>query len=129
MNGPRQSLLNKRLPSLLSLFCVVIAFVAILWTSTNNVLLGSNAAGGSAPHDVRITNITDTQFTVSYTTDASVLGTISYGQTEKLGTLVMDNRDKPAGNPNPYHVHAITVSSLQPSTTYFFSITSGDSIY
>ncbi len=122
-------MMNKRIPSLLSIVFLASALVAIGWISKNALSLAGKAAGGNTPHDIRITNVTDAQFTVSYTTDESVLGTVSYGTDNALGGLGLDDRDKQAGNPSPHHVHFITVTALQPTTAYLFTIISGNGTF
>lgn len=97
------------------------------------VRMGTNFTGRATPlenpENVRITNISDASFTVSYKTQGTVFGSISYGLDENMGTSVGDQRDQQTGNFNPYRIHSITVRNLKPSTKYFFAITSGQNTF
>lgn len=79
------------------------------------------ASADSVPQDVRISNITDTSFTVSWTTAKDVIGYVSWGQSSSLGQLArpVDTSTK--------RVHFVTVKDLTPSTNHFFVINSGGS--
>ncbi|MGH2565047.1 MAG: Ig-like domain-containing protein, partial [Ginsengibacter sp.] len=79
------------------------------------------------PKDVRISNVTNDAFTVSYVTDGSVNGSLSFGQDIKLGNVAFDTRD--IKSPAPHSVHYITVKNLTASTKYLFTIVSADSTF
>lgn len=121
----QQPLLNKRLPSFLGFFFLLLAIGTITWLSRNTILFGTFAAKDNTPKNVRISNITDGSFTVSYVTDANVAGTITFGTTGKMDQVILDDRDTAQNTPNEYTTHYITVKNLSPSTTYTFTITSG----
>lgn len=123
MSALSQRILNKRLPSLFGFLFLLFAVGTIMWLSRNTILFGTKAAADNIPKDVRISNITDTAFTVSYTTDASVLGSIQFGQTGQTNQVALDDRD--TGGSKEHTVHYITVKNLSASTNYTFTITSG----
>lgn len=126
MNTPSQRILNKRLPSLFGFFFLLLAVGTITWLSRNAILFGTKAATDNIPKDVRISNVTDKTFTVSYITDASVLGSIKFGKSEQGGQVALDDRDTAQGTSKEYTVHYISVKNLDPTTTYTFTITSGE---
>lgn len=117
---------QKRLPSVMGLFVMLFAVGTIGWLSRNAILLGTRAATGGVPHNIQISNITDTAFTVSYTTDEKVLGSVAYGTEKTGGAIALDDRDQTTGTPKEYNIHYITVKNLTPSTRYYYIITSGD---
>ncbi len=122
----QDSILNKRLPQSIGFLILAISLTTIGWLSRNAILFGSKAAAANVPKDVKVSNISDSSFTVSYVTDDQEIGTVSFGKDEKFGELALDVRDQTAKTPAPHRIHYITVSQLSPSTLYFFSITSGD---
>lgn len=139
MNNLRQTFWNKRIPPFLGIFALLLSVTTIIWLSSNAISLNSKAAEGGTPKNVQISNITDSSFTISYTTDDAVTGLISYrkdevaptpaegeSEEEKPDQVVFDDRDKQKGEALPYRVHYITVQQLEPGTKYFYSITSGD---
>ncbi len=129
MNRVKNTIWNKKLPSFLGVFFLMFAIGIIAYLSRNAVLFGTKAAASNVPKDVKISNITDTTFTVSYTTDSSVLGSISFGTLGKMDQVALDDRDKPKATPTEHTTHYITVANLAPSTAYTFSITSGSQTF
>lgn len=116
---------NKRIPSLLGLLFLAISIGIVSWFGKNYTQLRSKASVGETPGSVKISNITDTSFTVSYTTQDRVTGVISYGRTAKFGQVGLDDRDRVGGKPSARNVHYITVSGLDPGTKYYFALQSG----
>lgn len=127
MRYARNNIWNKRLPRSLGIVVLLLSLVAIFWLSRNAVLLGSKAAISNVPKNVQISNISSTGFTVSYITDASITGSVSFGLDSKFGKVAFDTRD--ASTPLPHSVHYINITGLSPSKKYFFSIVSGDAIF
>ncbi|OIP41771.1 hypothetical protein AUJ95_02755 [Candidatus Desantisbacteria bacterium CG2_30_40_21] len=62
---------------------------------------------------IRITNVTDKEFTVSWKTLKGT-GSVSYGTTTALGSTTTDNM--------PRDVHFVTVGNLEPDTVYYFNV-------
>lgn len=125
----KDSLWNKRIPTLLGLSMISIGiFVTSVLVQTGVITIGQ-AAPPENPENVRITNITATSFTVSYTTEAKVLGSLSYGTTSDYGSVGFDDRDQRNNTSGSYNLHYITVKNLKPETQYFFAITSGKDTY
>lgn len=115
---------EKRLPTLLGILIIAVGIgITSLLVKTGVVFIG-RASPSEIPENIRITNLSDTAFTVSYTTEAKVLGTISFGKDTTLGSIAIDDRDQ-AGNIGSYQTHHITAGNLKPSTKYLFSINSG----
>ncbi len=129
MNTPSQRILNKRLPSFFGFFFIILAIGTITWLSRNAILFNTKAATDNIPKDVRVSNVTDTTFTVSYITDASVLGSIKFKKSGQTDQVALDDRDTSQGTPKEYMVHYISVKKLTPTTTYTFTITSGEETF
>ncbi len=121
----RKTFWNKRIPSLLGLLFLAMSVGIVSWFGKNYTQLRSKASVGETPGNVQISNITDTSFTVSYTTEESVIGVISYGRDSKLGQAGLDNRDREAGKSSPRQLHYIIITQLDPGTKYYFTILSG----
>ncbi len=122
MNG----FFNKRIPTLLGILAIVIGIGVTSFLTEQGVILIGQASPSDEPKNIQITNITDTSFTVSYTTDGAVFGSLNVGGNSSLGTTVLDDRDKSL---TEHKSHMMTVRSLAPNTSYFFSITSGQDTY
>lgn len=124
MRDRTQPFWNQKLPSLLGLLVLVGSLATIFLLSRNAVLLGTRAATANIPKNIQVSNITDTSFTVSYTTDEKVIGAVAYGSDDKVGNLSQDEREV-TNKATEHKVHSFTIKALKPSTNYFFSVLSG----
>ena len=125
----KNSFWNKRIPTLLGLFIILMSIVATTFLTNSSQLIQTNASNSSQPKDVRITNVTDSSFTVSYSTDSPTSGSLNYGKDKSMGQSALDDRDQKSGNLGNYSVHFITVKTLTPTTKYYFTIISGQQTY
>ncbi len=116
---------DKRIPTLLGVFLIVVGIGITSFLVEKGIIVVGHANPSANPQNIRITNITDTSFTVSYSTDAQVLGSLNYGTGPSLGQTALDDRDQQTGSLTNHTVHSITVRNLSPTSKYYFSITSG----
>lgn len=123
------NVLDKRIPTLLAVIFLIIGVVVTSILVQRRIIIFQNAAPSENPQNVRITNISDIAFTVTYTTDASVIGTISVRKNGQQPQVTLDERDQQSGIPKPYTVHSIFVKNLTPQTPYSFTILSGTTTY
>lgn len=120
---------NQRIPTLLGLLIIIAGIGITTFLANQSTIFRLRANLSDQPKDVRITNITDTSFTVSYTTDGQVPGSLNFGQDKNLGQSALDDRDQQSGNLANYNIHNITVPRLTQQTKYYFTITSGQTSY
>lgn len=125
----RNSLFNKRIPTLFALILIIIGIEILSLLVQHRLFYFSNANPSEVPKDVRITNIFDTSFTVTYTTDATVIGSVSYGKDKNVSQIALDERDQLSGVPTTHTAHSITIRNLDQKTPYYFVIHSGSSSY
>jgi hypothetical protein len=127
------SLWNRRIPTLFGIFLIIIGIAITSYLTQTGAIPFLRAAPTDNPENLRVTNITDTSFSVTYTTQTAVLGSIVLGKNAQEitsgGQVVFDDRDQQSGIPSPHIVHSITVRNLQAKTQYFYSITSGKTRY
>jgi len=121
----KKTIWDKRIPTLLGMLLIVIGVGVTSFLVNKGIILTGHASPTTNPQSVRITNITDNSFTVSYNTDAQVIGSLNYGKDQNLGQTTLDDRDQQTGSLVNHKVHSITVRNLSSVTRYFFSITSG----
>lgn len=98
-----------------------VAFSVYLVSQKTNFF--SKASSSESPQQVKVTNLSDNSFTISWVTGKKVPGFISWGPSEKLGKTTMDDRD--INNPSPRFTHHITLKDLDPKTIYYYKINSG----
>jgi len=120
---------DKRIPTLFGILLITLGIGVTTFLVNQGILFQSNASLTDQPQNVRITNITDSSFTVSYQTESKVIGSLNYGEDQKLGQPALDDRDQQTGNLTSYNIHNITVRNLSPQKKYFFSITSGQETF
>lgn len=123
----KKSLFNVKIPTLLGIIILLAAFATgffMLKRDTSNTQSQNNA-----PKEIFITNISDSEFTVSWITDSETLGYIKYGESTNLNSIVLDDRDQLSGEKHPYVTHFITAKNLKQTKKYYFEIVSGNKTY
>ena len=84
-NSFLEKLLKKQFPTLLGIGILLIALVAgIFLLSSDTSVFSPRATPESTPKKVKITNLTDTGFTISFLTDDNVAGFVKYGPEKEL---------------------------------------------
>lgn len=110
---------------------VILLGVGVITTSflvQKTSILRGFATNSTTPTNIRITNITESSFSVSYTTTDEVIGSLIYGANEQMESAASDVQDA-TGQPANHRTHFFTVTNLQPQTTYYFSVVSGGTTY
>jgi hypothetical protein len=124
----RNSFFNRRIPTLLAILLLLGGLGLTSYLANITPRLTSLASPDETPQDLRVSAVSDSGFTVSYTTSKPVLGSLAYGTSSPTNT-VLDIRDSQSGSPKNYTTHEITVEKLAEKTKYVFSITSGSSTF
>jgi hypothetical protein len=88
----------------------------------------STASESSQPDNITITNISDTSFTFTWTTQLAATGTILVSTTGKSNRIYYDERDS-TGKLGAYTTHSITVRDAAPGGAYSISLLSGGKQY
>ncbi|MEI6404114.1 MAG: fibronectin type III domain-containing protein, partial [Actinomycetota bacterium] len=100
-------------------------------TATVTASLTASATGtasatpvtGLRTRDMRVTNVSEGTFTVSWTTDLATTGAVRWSTASgSPSTIAHDIR----GAATVSTVHSVTVSGLLPATRYLFDVVSGD---
>lgn len=120
------NLFNKRIPTLLGLLTIVIGIGITSFLTRQGIIFTGQASPTDEPANIQIGNVTDSSFTVSYTTEGAVFGSINMGTNSGLGTTILDDRDKTL---TAHKTHTMTANKLTPKTTYYFAIISGENTF
>lgn len=118
----KNQLFNKRIPTILGVGLVLLGVVLATVTVRMQTSLKSNASNSQEPKNVKITNLSDNSFTVTYQTDAVTTSSVSYGSSKQLGNTQPEDI-------NPKNIHSITVEKLNPSTKYYLVVTSDQNTF
>jgi hypothetical protein len=112
-----------RTATLLITFTLVLMIALGAWSlpagSHEPISPGVSLAG--QPLDIRITNVRDAQFTVSWVSSQPEVGQVNYGTSPARGSTAVDDR----GGTTSDDTHQVTIRSLLPQTTYYFDVLSG----
>lgn len=117
----KNQLFNKRIPTIFGIGIIVLGIV--LTTVIVRVQTGLRSSAGSSeePKNVKITNLSDSSFTVTYQTDTSATGSVNYGKSKELGNTQLEDL--------PKNVHSLTAGKLSPDTKYYLVIVSGQNTF
>lgn len=110
---------SAKIPTYLGLFVLVAGVVAGVLLINNRQLFKLRAAESVKPKNIRISNISDDSFTVTWTTDNKAWDSVRYWEE---GSIL---KNESAGNiREKRYIHSINISGLKPATNYFFIIES-----
>ncbi len=113
------------IPTILGILVAVGGLIAGVFLLNKPLRSLVGASPEETPREVKITNISDAGFVVSWVTDKSTSGYIQYN-----GELVVsDDRDQEKGEIGNYFTHLVTVRGLKPATKYSFRIGSKGDLY
>jgi hypothetical protein len=123
----KKSFFQKRIPTLIGLGILVIALVAGTFLfSQGTGVFAPRATPQTTPKKIRVTNLTDSGFSVSFLTDESTVGHVKYGDDlKKINSQASDDRDQLSGTIDEYKLHHVTVRGLEPNSTYYYTLGTG----
>lgn len=124
-----QNVLDKKILTALGIILVLLAIPLTTFILKNQTTLKSRASNSEEPKNVKITNISDKSFTITYQTDLPSTGSISYGEDKRLGESELEDVDKEKGSLSPKKIHSISAKKLKPSTKYYLTIISGPNTF
>jgi len=110
---------KNNIPTLLGIVLLVFGLAAGILLVQNRQIFRLGTAPQASPKDIRITNITDSSFTISWATDKETGGFILWGETENSLTKTELNEIGEISD-----THSVTVQGLFPDKTYYFEISS-----
>lgn len=125
--NPKKSFFAKRIPTLVGLGVLVVALIAgTLLFGQGTGVFAPRATPQTTPKKIRVTNLTDSGFTVSFLTDESTVGHVKYGtDPKKISSQASDDRDQLSGTVGKYNIHHITIRGLEPNSLYYYNLGTG----
>ncbi|MBI2613851.1 MAG: hypothetical protein HYW62_03685 [Candidatus Levybacteria bacterium] len=118
----KNQLLNKRIPTIFVVGLILLGIVLTTLIVRMQTNLKSNASNSEEPKNVKITNLSDKSFTITYQTQALTTGSVSYGNSKQLGNTEVEDL-------NPKNIHSISIQKLDPSTRYYLVVISGQNTF
>ena len=122
---------KKRIPTILGLLILFVALISgVLLFGQGTGVFAPRATPETTPKNIRISNVTDKTFTISFFTDESTVAFVKYGEdAKKLDKQASDDRDQLSGVVKDYRLHHVTVRSLAPGKNYFYVLGTGSSSF
>lgn len=110
---------KNTIPTILGVLFLIAGVVVGAFLLNSRQIFKLGASGDTAPKDVRVSNIDDSGFTVSWITDKEVSGYILWGTSRSVVTNIQNE-----GADSKSFTHFVTVSGLDPGKSYYYKINS-----
>lgn len=122
-----KSVMQKKIPTILGLIILIGALVAgLLFFGEGTGVFSPRATPQTTPKTIKLTNVKENSFTVTFYTDEATAGFIKYGkEQDKLNSQSSDDRDQLSGTVGEYQLHHVTIRGLEPNTEYFYVLGTG----
>jgi hypothetical protein len=122
-----KKMLDKRIPTLVGMGVLVVALIAgTLLIGQGGGVFSPRASADTTPKKIKVTNVQDTSFSVSFLTDSKVAGFVKYStDANSLKSQAGDDRDQISGTVGSFQTHHITIRGLQQNEIYYYVIGTG----
>lgn len=117
-------LINKfKIPTILGLGIIAAGIVSGIFLSLKGQVFLTKASPDTVPQNITISNIEDTQVTISWQTSVPTVSFVTFGTKDPQEQTVLDERD--TQTPKARSLHYVNIKNILPDTTYLFKIISG----
>ena len=114
---------TQKIPTIIGLVIILIGLGVSIFLVKRSQSLFLKAKTGFTPNQVKTSNITSNSFVISWFTAKPTVGFVKAGQgAAALGLEVRDERDLELDKKHAYFSHYVSLTNLEPSTTYHFEI-------
>lgn len=118
---------TTRIPTVLGLLLLIVVVGGVIISFESFSRLPIRATGSIQPDAIQITNLSDTSFTITWTTPTPATGALIISA-PGAGATIFDERDSD-GKLRPYLTHSVTVRNLKGDTSYEVKILSQGKTY
>ncbi|OGG15032.1 hypothetical protein A2773_02100 [Candidatus Gottesmanbacteria bacterium RIFCSPHIGHO2_01_FULL_39_10] len=119
---------EKRIPTFVALIVILFGLGGGILLLETQRPISTSADTTLIPSNMHLTNISDSQFSVSWMTSTDTTGYIEYSSDKSKWEVAFDDRDVD-GKAKNYSVHHVNVKNLKENTPYYFRIISGGTRY
>lgn len=119
----KRNFIKFKIPTLLGLSIIVLGIVVGVFLTLQQQIIVSKASPDVTAQNITLSNLTDNEVTLSWTTPTPASSFISLGQTTLNEQTFLDDKD--SKTPKPHLMHYVTVKNLLPKTTYQYKIVTG----
>jgi hypothetical protein len=111
---------KNNIPTILGVIILLAGVFAGVFLLNMRQVFKIGADASLSPKDIRVSNISDTSATISWTTDKETTGFVNWGESQ--GSVA--NIEKESEDNQKFFTHTITISGLKASGTYYYKINS-----
>lgn len=122
----KKGFFDRRIPTVFALFLLLGGIAVTMLLINQGVFTVTQASPEVEPRNVTVTNISDSSFTVAFTTLQETVAAVSI-TIDGEEKLLFDDRD--TDTRNAYYSHMITVKNLKPNSNYGYKILSNGTTY
>lgn len=116
---------KKTIPTILGVIVLLLGSLAGVFLMNSSQIFQIGADVTTYAKNIRVANLSDDSFTLSWTTDKETKGYIIWGTSENN----IDNIAYEDTSENKYLSHTVNVTGLKASTKYFYKINSDDTTF
>jgi len=120
---------ERRIPTIIAFLLLILGMTGGVILIETGVKWFVGAKPEISPGQVKITNITESSFTVSWITEEETTGAVQYGEGKEISFTALDDRDQLSSQQDKFWTHHVTIKNLKPETEYFFKINSGGRLF
>jgi hypothetical protein len=115
---------GRKIPTISGVLLIATGIVAGIVVTSYLKSVNTGHHNDIAPRDIRISNISDSSFNVSWVTNSKTSGAIKLGDSTTSVNEKVDNSIS-----NPSYTHSVKIEKLSPKTTYYFTILSNTKLF
>jgi hypothetical protein len=115
---------KNKIPTFIAMAVLVFGLAAAVLLVNSKQIFRLGASADETPRDVRVSNVSDSSFVVSWTTDKETVGYVSWGKSEDS-----QNETEADSIGTASSTHYAVIKTLSPQTTYFYKINSNGTEY
>lgn len=121
----------KQIPTILGLLILIASLTAgVLFFGSGTGVFAPRAAPETTPKNIKVTNVTDKSFAISFYTDEATPGFVQYGDSAaNTKQQSSDDRDQLSGVVKSYKLHHITVRGLEAGKDYYYKLGTGSNTF
>lgn len=108
---------SKKIPTIIAITLLSISTAVGIYLVQARQLFRLGASGDAQPNNIRVTNISDQSFTVTWTTSKEVVTYVAWGESSTSQENIANDDIA-----NASFVHSATVANLSASKDYYFKI-------
>ncbi len=118
---------QRRIPTIYAFIILFISIWVTLLLIRSSINIIGKASPQNQPENIFVSNISDTSFTLNYTTREKTSGAVSLDG--ERTNIYFDDRDNNSNHQATFYSHRINITNLKPQSVYKFSIVSDGEVF